>query len=180
MTRVAPDDPQLGVLLDSFLSKGTVTYLCGPVRWERAHYFGAITEPVVQRQRNSAKFQKARSELTGEFCLDPSRFVGWKWSDEEVGAFFVDVMLHFASGLVLLDDWEYSRGATSEVVLALERGLRCRTMDGLEIVPESALVCIEGSLKLLSSEGDQERSRELRSALQRRLAVLGQISADST
>jgi hypothetical protein len=66
----------------------------------------------------------------GAPVIDPGLLRVKGWPNAVYGRFFFAVISEFVSAAWFLDGWEYSRGATSELVLCLERGIPCHDERG--------------------------------------------------
>lgn len=164
-------------ILDSVLARHSAVYAAGPLETGLTYYEAAaqgVVDRASIRQLNQAKLSEFVAELRGSTntaVIDPGILRVDGWPDELYGRFFIAVIERFACEARFLDGWEYSRGATSELVFCLENEIPCRARNGEKISPEVATELIGEAVRRLDDLGQdsvrfQARLSSLHSLMQ--------------
>lgn len=151
-------------VFESVLSPGSAIYAAGPLETGLIYYEAAARGRVDRaeiRKVNQANLSEFVAELraaSDAAVIDPGILQIEGWPNELYGRFFIAVIERFAREARFLDGWQFSRGATSELIFCLENDIPCRSRGGKEISPEIATESIEAAVQHLDALG-QDSSR---------------------
>jgi hypothetical protein len=150
---VAPGDLRqlLEACVRSMCGTSPCTYVAGPLTSGRAFYDGSVAagpEAALLERRNREAMAGFADALRLSLCrpvVDPGVLQVPDWDGSMHGSFFLAVLERYCDEVWFMDDWQYSRGASKEFVLAQTLGLRCvdchgkvlSTSDGLQLVTEA-------------------------------------------
>lgn len=179
MAEALEADDVKGLLLAAFESAiGSVkcAYAAGPLSTSRDFYeaLAAGREIDVEelrrsnRSRLTAFAERLRATLSAP-VIDPGLIKVVSWDAREHGEFYLEVIERFCGEMWFIDGWEFSRGATKELVFGMAHRIRCVTADGSTITWEQAgdhLAAAESYLESLGVSTDilQRRIGELEDA----------------
>lgn len=156
-------------MLASVVAPNTALYVAGPIGSGLEYARDSSADPHALRksfrERLAAHASTLRQRRT-EPVIDSGVLQEPPWSDADYGRFFIEVMLHFASEVHLVEGWEYSIGATKEVVVALGAGLRCFDRHGARLDAASCASAVRAAAShVVALKGDggklSERARAL-------------------
>jgi hypothetical protein len=124
---------------ESVLEDRSAIYLAGPLATGK-RFFEASADahfsPQTLRQENARAMRAVAKSLrtTQEKpVIDPSLLQPAGWSSLEIGQFYIDLLARFACEVRFMDNWEFSRGATKEFMVANDIGIPCQDIAGRSI-----------------------------------------------
>jgi hypothetical protein len=164
-------------VLRSVLEPKTAIYVAGPLETGRSFYESGVAglphaEQATIRRINQERLTRFVAELRAtqpKPVIDPGLLRVPGWPNELYGRFFFAVIEEFVECASFLDEWEYSRGATSEYVHCVQLGITCYDERGNPIPIREARKLIEKTVRAVEALGHdpsrfQARLQALRSA----------------
>lgn len=150
-------------LLDAFgsvIGSEKAAYVAGPLATGRLYYEllgqGRNEEASNIRKSNELHMRIFIQQLRAKVrypVIDPSVLVVHEWTPREMGDFFVEVLKKYVKEIWLIDDWQFSRGATKEFQFATVRGIRCINERGILISRDEGINLISEAASYISSKG---------------------------
>ncbi len=121
--------------MKSVIGEGQCIYAAGPISSSLEHFQcsvrgGVDSEEITSKNRELlSTFARNLRLIFQRPVVDPSVLIVAQWSGADYGRFFLGVIDSFCSEIRLSKGWQYSFGATSEVVHALKKGLPVYDLD---------------------------------------------------
>ena len=148
----------------SVVGRHSCCYVAGPVTSSleillSPEVDGNSRESMVKanRQRMHEVVDHLRGKLSVP-VIDPGLLIVDEWEPRDYGAFFLRVLEELSCEVRLMNGWQFSFGASKEVVHAAKLGLPCRSIDGEAVTVSHAVELLSGAVETLGARG-MDRSR---------------------
>jgi hypothetical protein len=113
-----------------------------------------FTKAVVDENAKQLKsFVSDLRKTTQRVVIDPSAIQESSWSQKEWLEFWCNVISGFVQTVVLLPDWQYSKGASVECLFALRKNKEVYLHDNSAVGYAHAKECIESAAAELKANG---------------------------
>lgn len=132
------------------MEKDTVLYISGPMTGYDMHNFDAFHNAA--RILEGMGYTALSPAVEGDLDEDGNGTA----TREEFMQRDIEWLLHQADGVVVLEGWEMSRGARTEVNVAREIGLPVYRIEGDQLVPEDYKTTLEEALEIAGGGSRQQ------------------------